>query len=245
MREDMVTGHVASTLEHLCNHWEARRGAPVGEVSDAQPVSGVTIAVAREAGTPGTSLAREVGHRLSWPVYDHELVEHIAQEMGLRASLLESVDEKHVNWLLESIESLSGAQGTNQHTYVRRLVETMLALSTHGHCVIVGRGSAQILPSLSTLRVRLVAPLKDRIANVAKIQGLSQREAARRVAQIDQDRAAFVRDHFHHDVTDTRLYHLVLNTSSCSFEECAGLIVTAAQQKETELAKSQRRRWAS
>jgi cytidylate kinase len=245
MREDMVTGHVASTLEHLCNHWETRRTSSVAEVNDAPPASAVTIALAREAGTPGTSLAREVGHRLGWPVYDHELVEHIAQEMGLRASLLESVDEKHVNWLLESIESLAGAPGTNQHTYVRRLVETMAALSMHGHCVIVGRGAAQILPALSTLRVRLVAPLEDRIANVSKIQGLSLREAVRRVAQIDRDRAAFVRDHFHLDVTDTRNYHLVLNSSRFSLDECAGVIVTAVHQMEADLAKKHPRRRAS
>jgi len=245
MREDMVNGHVASTLEHLWNHWETRRTSSVADASDVPPASAVTIAVAREAGTPGTSLAREVGHRLGWPVYDHELVEHIAQEMGLRASLLESVDEKHVSWLLESIESLAGAPGTNQHTYVRRLVETMLALSMHGHCVIVGRGAAQILPSLSTLRVRLVAPLEDRIASVSKIQALSLRDAARKVAQIDQDRAAFVRKNFHKDVTDTRNYDLVLNSSRFSLDECVGVIVTAAQQMEAELAKNHPRRRAS
>jgi len=245
MREDMVTGHVASTLEHLCNHWEKRQASSLADSSDAPPAAAVTIAVARQAGTPGTSLAREVGRRLGWPVYDHELVEHIANEMGLRASLLESVDEKHVNWLLESIESLARAPGTNQHTYVRHLVETLLALSMHGHCVIVGRGAAQILPDLSTLRVRLVAPQEDRIANVSKIQGLSLRDAARKVAKIDQDRAAFVRDHFHKDVTDTCGYDLVLNASRLSLNECAGVIVTAAQQREAELAKNHPRIRAS
>ena len=31
--------------------------------------------------TPGTSVAREVGHRLGWTVYDHELLERVATDI--------------------------------------------------------------------------------------------------------------------------------------------------------------------
>ena len=42
----------------------------------------------------GTCIAREVGNGVGWHVYDHELLERIAQDMGLRTVLLESVDER-------------------------------------------------------------------------------------------------------------------------------------------------------
>src|SRR5215470_2224412 len=70
---------------------------------DTQPR--FTIAFSREFGAGGTSVAAAVGERLGWPVYDHELVERIARETGLRASLLHSIDERRVSWLRECAEA--------------------------------------------------------------------------------------------------------------------------------------------
>src|SRR5262245_31132412 len=67
----------------------------------------LTIAISRQAGTQGPDIAREVGQRLGWPVYDRELVEMIAREMGLRTRLVESVDERHRNWLQEFWQELT------------------------------------------------------------------------------------------------------------------------------------------
>ena len=43
-------------------------------------------------------MARLVGQKLGWPVYDQELLEYIAHEMHLRAGVLESLDEKAFRW---------------------------------------------------------------------------------------------------------------------------------------------------
>src|SRR5437868_9081240 len=96
--------HQAEMLELAERQWESRRQGKVAK-------KGFTIALAREAGTPGTSVAGEVGTRLSWPVYDHQLLERIAQEMGLRTQLLESVDERRRSWLLETVEGFISAGG--------------------------------------------------------------------------------------------------------------------------------------
>jgi hypothetical protein len=107
-------------------------------------------------------------------VYDHELLQWIAQEMHVRTSLLQSVDERRQSWPLETAEAFltasreSDSQAmVSESGYVRHLVQTVLALGVHGECVIVGRGAAFILPAETTLRVRLVAPVKQRIATLA------------------------------------------------------------------------------
>src|SRR6516164_5144872 len=66
-----------------------------------------TIAISREAGANGSAVGRLLGERLGWPVYDYELIERIASEMGLRSTLLESVDEKRMSWLEECVASFS------------------------------------------------------------------------------------------------------------------------------------------
>jgi len=100
-------------------------------------------------------------------------------------------------------------------------------LASHGDCVIVGRGAAQILPAETTVRVRLVAPVEWRIAAMSEKLGVSKKDAARQMETIDHDRVCFVWDHFKKDPTDPRQYDLVLNSSRFSVNQCGDLIVEA------------------
>lgn len=213
-------------LAKVMQHWETRRKAEARQVVGSNPSSrAFTIALSRESGARGTSTAREVGARLAWTVYDHELLERIAQEMKLRTCLLESVDEKKVSWLQECVEAFASVPSVSGRAYVRHLSETLLSLAAHGECVLVGRGAAQILPMETTLRVRLVAPVQWRIVAMSLKLGVAKEEVARQVEKIDRERVRFVKDRFHKDATDPRQYDLVLNSSRYSVEECADLIV--------------------
>ena len=179
-------------------------------------------------------MAQEVGRLLGWQVYDHELIEKIAQGMGLRTSLLESVDEREQSALLEMVEAFLSAPRKSdwgplvaESDYVHHLVKTVLALGAHGECVIVGRGAVFLLPAPTTLRVRLVGPTPERIAVVKRTLGISEREAARQVRTMDRERTDFVQDLFQQNPNDPRNYDLVLNRSRLSVVPCAQLIVEA------------------
>jgi cytidylate kinase len=189
--------------------------------------SAFTIAISREAGTYGAAIARQVGDRLGWPVYDKELLQRIGQELGVGGSSLERMDERHADWLNECLEGFSFSSAVSQPVYIRHLVATMLALAAQGECVIVGRGATKVLPQVTTLRVRLVAPLKHRIESVQRERGLSYREAARHVEATDRDRDRFVKDHFQIDAKDPRNYDLILNVASYLPAGCVELILAA------------------
>jgi cytidylate kinase len=199
----------------------------VADVSVKPAPAAFTVALSREAGANGAVIAGRLGDRLGWAVYDRALLDWIAGEMGLRTSLLESVDEKRVSWLRECVEAFASAPGVTGGAFVRHLVEMMLSLATHGECVIVGRGAAQLLPAATTLRVRLVADPRDRVAVIRQRLGLSEGEAVRWVETTDRERDRFVRDHFHKDPADPRGYDLVLNASRFSVDECAEVIEEA------------------
>jgi len=165
------------------------------------------------------------------------LVERIAQEMGLRASLLRSVDERQQSWLAECVAAFLSAPAKNEWTNhvsessdVRHLVETVLALGAHGECVIVGRGAPFILPAETTLRVRLIGPLKERELALADQLGISTAEAARRLHTLDRERSDFVRDHFCKDPADPHHFDLVLDFARFSVAGGAGVIVDALRR---------------
>jgi cytidylate kinase len=227
-------GHAVSRLvEKSFRHWEVRHDAEAAQPAVTPPTARpFTVALSREAGIQGTSIGKEVGQLLGWHVYDHELVEQIAQELGLRTALLESVDERQQGWLRESIQSsltslTSGGTSpwVSETAFVHRLVETVHALGVHGECVIVGRGAAFILPAETTLRVRLIGPAPARIAALARQRGISEREAARQVRTIDRERNDFVRDHFLKDPSDPANYDLGLNVTRLSVSQAAEVIV--------------------
>jgi cytidylate kinase len=216
-------------------HWRHPPPGEKFEVAPAQPkrVAPVcTITISRESGAGGAVIAREVGRLLQWPVYDRELLERIAEEAGLRSELLESLDEKRSHWLVEIMESATGASIMSGAAYARHLAETVLALASHGQCVIVGRGSTMIVPPKMSLRVRLVASLDDRTERIGKRLAVSQVEAIKHLRTNDAHREGFVKDYFHHNVGDPHDYDLVINTSTFSMEQSAQMIVEALQQRQ-------------
>jgi cytidylate kinase len=216
----------ADTLARAQRHWQEQ----VHTARRAKPTYSVTIS--REAGADGATIAAEVANRLGWPVYDRELIERIAREMGLRTNLVQAVDEHRKSWLLECVEAFTSAVTLSESKFVRYLVETLLSLSTLGHCVIVGRGASQVLPAASTLRVRLVGAKEDRIGTIQRRMHLLPDQAAKWVDDTDRERAAFVKDHFFKDPADSSLYDLVLNTSRWTAGDCADLIIDALKKLE-------------
>jgi cytidylate kinase len=194
-------------------------------------LDGFTIALSHEAGTPAAEVAQEVGTRLGWPVYDHELPERIARELALPVALVEEIEERRQSWLLECIEAFVSTTELSESRYLRRLIGVVRSLGEQGCCVIVGRGASYILPPHTTLRVRLVGAREDLIAAVSRRLHLDHPAAARKVKELNHERSRFIREHFHADAAKARNYDLVLNTSQWTPADCADFILHALHHK--------------
>jgi len=229
--------HSAEALLRASKHWQARQHAEAKEPLQKTPTA-CTIAISREAGALGSSIGQEVATRLGWQLYDQELLNRIGEEMGLRASLLQSIDEQGKNWVRDLFEGFRGHVRPAEHRFVQRLIEMIGSLARHGECVIVGRGSALVLPAETTLRVRLIAPRPFRVATIQQAKGLSPEEAAHWVDTTDRERAAFSKDFFHKDATDPALYDLLPNVSRFTVNQCAGMIIEALRHLEENRRQS-------
>jgi cytidylate kinase len=192
----------------------------------------ITIALSRQAGAGGYEIAQAVSARLGWPVYDHELLDRIAEEKGLNARLLASLDERHVGWLEDAFRAYCAPHSGHQGVYLRTLLGLLASLGKAGHCIIVGHGAPQVLPADTTLRVRVIAPRAIRVANVQKNRKLSLAEAERWIDTTERERLRFVERHFHVNDAEPLGYDLVLNVERLNMEECATLIVEAARARE-------------
>jgi len=231
MSQKSTSENLAEAMVQARRQWQLQRktdAAPGIPLAPSYPA--FTIALSREAGANGSLIGRAIAERLGWLVYDRELVQHIAEDMGVRTSLIESVDEKHQSWLLECLESFAAASKASESGYVRHLLQTLVSLGIHGECVVVGRGAAQVLPSATTLRVRLFAPFEERVTVISQRLGISRKEAAQWVEKTDGERVRFVKEHFHIDSTDPQHYDLMVNSSRFTVPDCADLVVDAVRR---------------
>ncbi len=188
---------------------------------------GPTIAISRQVGARGTTIARVVGARLGWPVYDHELLEKLAAEMEVGVRWLECRDERTSNWLQERLASLTGDPSMSDGSFRHHLIRVLFALACKGHCVIVGRGAAHTLPAATTLRVRLIGALEDRVRVMARQLNVAPEQAMRQVQRMDRERDRFVKQNFHRDPADPLQYDLILNASRFDDDEAADIICKA------------------
>lgn len=211
-----------------------------GDRGAAPPVrsvpAGLTVAVSRESGSRGGTIACRVARKLGWQIYDQELLEYMAQEVAVRQGVLEGLQGPAGAWVEERMDRLLREQNLSQHPLVGDLARVVLSLGAQGGVVLIGRGSGSILPRETTLNVRIVAPQAERVAYMSQWMRLTQEEAAERVASRDRMRNEFVATHFHRHPGDIHKYDLVLNTSLLGEDVCAELIAQAARAREAQLA---------
>lgn len=237
---------VNQMVDRAVHQWESRRQAAAAYAYAASPpLVAFTIALEREAGTQGTVVAHEIGRMLGWQVWDHELLEKVAQDMGLRSRLLKSVDERQQSWLVEIAEAFLSAPVVSPSSppvteieYVDHLVKIVLTLGMHGECVIVGRGAGFILPPETTLRVRLIGAERDRIAELARTKGISEAEAAREVHTLDRERTYFVKKNFSRDATDPEEYDVILNAPRLAVAQRAEVIIETLHRFQAHAAET-------
>jgi cytidylate kinase len=221
------------TLRAISLLFEEYKRAKDGRAAPAPVDPPFTIAISREAGALGTTVAHEIGRQLHWPVYDREIIDKVAEEMRRPTFHFAGMDERPVHWLEECVRSFASEHHVSVSAYTKYLVAVVRGLGLRGHSVIVGRGAGCILPRATTLRVRLVAALPDRIKVIMRQHGLVEHDAARWVAKTDHDRAEFVRVNLRSDPAAGDQYDLMLNTSRLPPSECARIIIEALRFFET------------
>jgi cytidylate kinase len=195
-----------------------------------QPVARFqNICISREAGAGGGAIARLVGQRLGWKVYDNELIEAIAHRMGVPLDEVRSLDELAPSVVQDWLLPLREEYYAPQEAYLDHLAKLIEAIGRAGDSILVGRGAGFMLPRETTLSIRVVAPLKVRAQRLAERMGVSVRTARRAARDLDRRRLQFDRTMHRANSSDPHNYDLVLDSQSLGLEIAAAIIVRAVE----------------
>jgi cytidylate kinase len=126
--------------------------------------------------------------------------------------------------------------------YRYHLAHVIGVIAHQGGAVIVGRG-AHLLLKGRALRVLAVAPLEDRVHVVMESEGLTERDARRRIEEVESDRHAFILMHYHAEFSDPTAYDLVVNMAALGLDGAIAAIraVLAKWKPVTDQRRSEAR----
>jgi cytidylate kinase len=213
---------IQKIIEDQFKKWRAEQ-PKIGRKSLNMPV----LTVSREPGSGGSIVANKVAEDLGLDLFHQEVVHEMADSAKVSEKVFETLDEKGLNTLENWISSLVDARHLWPDKYLEHLMRVIGTIGNHGCAVIVGRGANFILPHESCFRVRIIAPLENRVKHVSDTFSVPATEAKRRIIRTESDRKAFVRKYFNADISAPENYDMVINTGTMSIEKAAKAISTA------------------
>ena len=221
----MSAEQLAELFARQARRWEIDRRAGM-----PQP-RGAVVGVARLPGSGGDEVARRVAAWLDYGFFDRDVIDSIARDPGLRGRLEVDLAPESRRAIEVRVREVCARGGATQDEALRARVGVVATLGERGMAVLVGGGAAAILPAASALRVLVVAPREVRAERLAMAQGLSGEAAAKRLAELDADRAAFLLTRFGLTDEDPCRYDLVVNTESLPGDAAAALVVDALRRR--------------
>jgi cytidylate kinase len=224
--EGAMTRTIEAMVDEQARRWEVLRRERADE--ERRPV----VTVARMHGARGDELARAVADALGFELYDRELLHRVAESAHLSERVVSALDEKDRELLTSWLSGFASRTYLTLVEYRYHLAQVIGAIAHQGGAVIVGRGAHLILGEGKALRVLAVAPLEARVRNVMADEGLSEREARRRIVEVEADRRAFLMKQFHAEFADPTGFDVVVNTAALGLESAASLVREAVGLRE-------------
>jgi cytidylate kinase len=202
----------------------------------------VVVTISASYGAGGAYVGPRLAERLGVPFVDRAIPNEVAQRLAVPLAEAVRHDETAGGVFERFIRILApaglafGARPYLEHEIVdesayRDATEQVIREQAGREGgVFLGRAAALVLRGTPrALHVRLHGPPERRIERAAALEGLTRDEAARRLADNDRAREAYVQHFYGVDPNDLRHYHLAIDTTEVDLDCCVDMIAAAAQ----------------
>ena len=185
------------------------------------------ITIARQCGSGGHEIGKELASRLGLELYDRKKLEEEAKKLGKLDENKEFFQEKAVNSLLYSIAVSYGESNPMEKSF-----ELIRELTQQKSAVIIGRCSGAIYandPEATT--VFLHADKDCRIKRVMERDGINEKKAAKLIKEVDEKRASFHKFCTGKEGEAPSQYQLSIDTDKLDISDAADMIINYIKAK--------------
>jgi cytidylate kinase len=203
----------------------------------------ITITISRQMGSGGVYIGHLVAKELGFKYFDREILRQAAERFGTDVGMLEDIAERSPGIIETIIKAFSYGTPTagtlqpmRQPVYSKDLFtlecKIIEEIANQYNAVIIGRaGFYALREQPRVIHVFIHAPLEFRVKRVMKVQNITDiRKARSKVKDSDRNRTKYIRDMAGLDWTDSRNFHLCVDSSFISFSETAKMIVGLAEK---------------
>jgi cytidylate kinase len=181
------------------------------------------IAISRGSLAGATLLAEAVASKLQVPCISREdIISEAAPAAG--------VSEEVLTRKMERPPSFFDPHAREREIYLAHVRAALSQHAAEGSFVYHGHGGHFLLADIpNLLRVRVVAPMKFRVAAVMETQGIDATAAKNHVHRMDAHRDKWVRFLYGVDWQDPSFYDLIVNLEKLSVDEACEVLTRAAR----------------
>lgn len=160
------------------------------------------ITIARQFGSLGRPIAKELAEALNIEYYDRDIVDLAAKDMDKHISEVNELDEAAYRKMRYPL-GLGDRKRTKDVFSAQKKVILEMANSDRS-CIIVGRCSDYILKDYeNSLHVFIYAPYASRLSNCVNSLGLKAEEARKMIEEVDKARERYYMRYADGEQTDT------------------------------------------
>jgi cytidylate kinase len=182
------------------------------------------ITIEREYGSGGAIIAKKLGAKLGWKVWDEAITEEIARVAHVDPKVAERCDERvdpflrrlfkvYARGSYERSLPVAGPASFDTDRMVALVHDVITDVASKGECIIVGRGSPYILRDRpDAFHAFVFAPEEEKIRRLRTI-GQSEKEARSMIEVIDGERASFIKRYFGKQWPYRPLYDIMINSA--------------------------------
>ncbi|MDO4553880.1 MAG: cytidylate kinase-like family protein [Lachnospiraceae bacterium] len=199
------------------------------------------IAISRGYGSGGKYIATKLAEKLKIPLLDRELLKMASMESGISEEIFNLSDEKIRKKLFTNysrklyqggVLSPEDSRFTSDINLFNYQAKVLLNMSRKESFVVLGRAGFYILRNMpNVISINVQAPMEDCVESVMNREGLSMKDAAKKVKSINRYRDDYIKAYTGLPWWDMSYYDLALNTSRLDRDQCVDMITDFAGRK--------------
>lgn len=192
------------------------------------------ISIGREFGSGGHVIAEALAKRFNIPLYDHNLLDHIAEEKNLNAEELKKFDEKPRNVLLS--RTLKGHSSSPSDHIAMMQFDYLKKKAEKGESfVVVGRCAEMVLKDFEAMiSIFILGDKECKTKRVMEVYDISKEEARKKMERHDVYRKQYHNSYCDSKWGDSRSYDLCINSSRLGIDGTVAMLADYIRARRGE-----------
>jgi cytidylate kinase len=170
-------------------------------------------------------MAECLADQLQYPVVAREIIREAASELD--------VSEQELSRAMDRAPRLWSRHASARRVYIAMVQAALAEHIVGGDLIYHGRAGQLLLAGLpAVLRVRLIAPIGDRVCALLESDEMTPTSAEEYIRHVDEARARWVKMMYGQDIEDPQLYDMVINLKTLSVPAACNIVTRAARRPD-------------